>query len=365
MAGYNKRAQAWFADFAIALVIFSIVLISYYTYTTNVSKQDSAVLNDLISDARLISSSILLSGYPDNWDKNTVQIIGITGNNQRIDEDKLVNLKEISFQNAKKLFGTSYDFFLFFEDSNNTLINLGGRCGYGSPDARTDIMLRKTAYYKGEDNLEDEIIEIENELEVTIDKDWQNQDDFLINIKNYDVAVIENPNFNSVTGLETYVSNGGIGFIGKRALSNNGNILGVNFAKRPSCSMGGGNNYLTTVLSKDMFLSLDLGTAFEQNECNYITGDTANVNELAEFDDSTTSIGTWPYGSGIAYYFSDFDTIGYDLQDKVKEAIKGRMIKCGKANSVNVTVSYKNLIKTERLLVYNSKPVKMVLYIWQ
>jgi len=365
----TKKAQAWIADFAIAIIIFAVVLVSYYTYTTNVSKHDAAILNDLVSDAKSVSSSLLLSGYPNDWDNATVQIIGITDNNNKISQNKLANLKDISFNNAKSLLGTIYDFFLFFEDSNGTLVNIGNRCGYGSPEVKANTTYRKTAYYSSDDDyMSDEIAEIENEFGVTIDKNWQNENDFTSNLGNYYVAIMENPKLGSqgATRVQDYVYNGGIVFISKRALNgNSGSILGVTYTKRTSCSIDQSNNYWTKIISKDLFLDLDVGKSFEaqgSQECSYISGP---VNKLAEYNGSTTAIAAWDYGNGVAYYLSDFNMQGYDIQDKAKEAIKARIMKCGKSDSVNVTASYGSLIRTDRILAYNSKPVKMVLYLWQ
>src|SRR3989338_6757363 len=92
----NKNAQMWFMDFVIGIIIFSLVLVTYYTYTTNISKQDVVVLNDLISDSKSVSSSLMLAGFPENWDNDTVQRIGVTGNNQKTNETKLRHLSDIS-----------------------------------------------------------------------------------------------------------------------------------------------------------------------------------------------------------------------------------------------------------------------------
>ncbi len=356
----------WFTDFVIAIVIFLLLLISYYTYTTNISRQDSSVRDDLISDARSVSSSLLLAGFPDDWDNNTVEQIGLT-DNQRLSESKLANLKDMPLSNARKLLGTIYDFFIFFENLDGNLTSLGVRCGYGSSDVTVNKTFKKATYYKiADDKLEDEIGEIENELGVTIDQNWLNINDFLGNINDYEVVVIEDPTFNSpqIATVEGFVSNGGTIFLGKRlTVGGSGNILDVAYTRRVSCNFGTGRHW-TRLTSKDLFLPLDTGTSYETGttqECNYISG---NINKFAVFNDSTTAIARWDYGNGIAYYVSDYDTTLYELQDKVKEAIKGRMTNCGPSNTVNVTADYNNLIRVDRQTILNSKPVKMVIYLW-
>ena len=107
----NIKAQMWFMDFVIALVIFSFALISYYTYTTNISKQDSSAMDEVISDAKTVSSSFTSGGYPDNWDSSTVTMIGFTDNYNRIDNEKFGEFNKIKYNKTKKLLGTIYDYF--------------------------------------------------------------------------------------------------------------------------------------------------------------------------------------------------------------------------------------------------------------
>ena len=57
-----RKSQIWFTDFAVALFIFILVLITYYNYTTNASKADSSVMHSLLGESEAISSSLLLGG---------------------------------------------------------------------------------------------------------------------------------------------------------------------------------------------------------------------------------------------------------------------------------------------------------------
>ena len=360
------KAQMWFTDFVIGTLIFLIMLIAYYSYIGNISKQDTLYAEDLAADAESVSTSILLAGFPDDWVNSTVQSIGITNNNQRVNETKLSNLNGINYLKAKKLLGTVYDFFIYFEDENGNIVNLGSECGYGSPSISVSMNFNNATYYNGEDNeLEEEINEIESEFGITIPKDWDNINDFMDNINDYEVAVIETPKFNPVqiTTIESYVSDGNIAFIGKHATNgDSGNILNVLYVKRPSCSAGGGGGDWGTVTSNDIFLDLNLGTSFQPNECNYVSG---TVSEFAEFNDSTAAIAKWSYGSGTVYYFSDFNVGTYNLQSKVKDAIKGRIIDCGTSSNISINAEYKNFVRMKRFVILNLKPAKMVMYMWQ
>lgn len=358
----NKNAQMWFMDFVIGIIIFSLVLITYYTYTINISKQDAVVLNGIISDSKSVSSSLMLAGFPENWDNETVQRIGLTGSSQKVNETKLRYLSDISYKEAKKLFGTVYDFFMFLEDGNGNLINIGTQCGYGSGNASANLTFKNAAYFnQAENDMEDEMDALEQKLGITIYRDWSSASNMLSNISAYDIVLMENPRFSSsqAVQLENYVSSKGFIFISQGMLTaNSGQILGVSYDKgTPNC------NKNTTVVYDDLFLTLKKGDKIAPEDCPYISG---SVTTIAEFPDGKTSIAKWDYGNGSVYYFSDFDVnfVG-NLQGSIKDAFEASILVCGKASGISLKGTYSNLVKTERQLLFESKPAKLVLYMWQ
>ena len=123
-------------DFILAVSLLIFLLIIYFSYTANLSKNDAKVLNGMTNDIKLISSSLILGGYPSNWSDANVQRVGLTDNSQRVVESKLVQFVNLSYIQRKNLFNTQYDYFIFFKDSDNCLINLSGNFGIGHPDVR-------------------------------------------------------------------------------------------------------------------------------------------------------------------------------------------------------------------------------------
>ncbi|MEK6949081.1 MAG: hypothetical protein AABX34_02590, partial [Nanoarchaeota archaeon] len=272
----NKNAQMWFMDFVIGIIIFSLVLITYYTYTTNISKQDAVVLNDIISDSKSVSSSLMLAGFPENWDNETVQRIGLTGNNQNTNGTKLRYLSGISYKEAKKLLGTIYDFFLFLEDGNGNLINIGKECGYGSGNASANKTFKKAAYFnQAENDMEDEMNQLEQKLGINIYRDWSSASNMLSNISAYDIVLMENPRFSSsqAAQLENYVLSKGFVFISQGMLTaNSGPILGVQYDKgTPNCKKN------ATVVFDDLFLTLKKGDKIAPEDCPYISGSVTEI----------------------------------------------------------------------------------------
>ena len=371
----------WFTDFVIGALIFSFMLIGYYTYTTNISKQNSLALNDLILDAESISSSLLLEGFPDNWDNATVQGIGITNNNQRINRTKFLNFERLSYNKTKKLFGTIYDYLIFFTDDNDTIINVNGICGIGHPSVNVTYKIRSAYYYSDED---DKFLKdfMENQLNADIyEKGESGIDlpDLINNIKSYGLVVMEHPNLEGVDynnyrdDLEDCASTGGFLMLSGQVIKPNDKLmLGTIFHKESGAAA---DNQNATVLVEDEFLTFEANQNITFVQAYYVINDSIpseNFTRIARFVDPSISdpddnnaIARWSYGNGSVFFFSDFDATYFksDFVDIVITSITDwTRVKC----SINLNnTRYKNLVKLDRLLIYNSKPVKMVLYLWQ
>lgn len=115
------KAQVFCFDMVVAVLIFGAAILVYYKTTTNLSDQDEALVDDLLIDAKSISSSLMSQGYPYNWTKDNVTRIGITDDN-RVNESKLEQFSRIPYKDSRKLFGTTYDYYVYFRDRDNNII---------------------------------------------------------------------------------------------------------------------------------------------------------------------------------------------------------------------------------------------------
>ena len=113
----NSKAQAWYMDFAIALLLFIFTVVVYFSYTNNFQKQEKGDLDFMLGDAKSISSSLALSGYPNDWDNETVLRIGLA-EEQKINSTKVKLFKQYGYKNSKRRFGTQYDYLVFFVKSS-------------------------------------------------------------------------------------------------------------------------------------------------------------------------------------------------------------------------------------------------------
>ena len=128
----NSKGQAWYADFAIGLLLFFFTLVIYIGYNDNFQKQNMGELNNMITDARAVSSSLILSGYPSDWNSSTVVRIGIS-DDQRLNATKLLRFSALNYTLTKRIFATPYEYFVFFANNKGEVLNVSGVCGVGSP----------------------------------------------------------------------------------------------------------------------------------------------------------------------------------------------------------------------------------------
>lgn len=381
----NLKAQIWFMDFVIAILIFTFMLIGYYTYTTNISKQDSVAIADLIADAKAISSSSTTGGYPDNWDVNNVVRIGFTDDNNRINNDKFNEFTKINYNKSLKLFGTVYDYFtFFFVNESGDVQNVEGFCGVGHPAVNVTYDINAAYYHKDETKLRDFMID---NFQADIYKDSPADvelNELLNNIDNnkYGLVVIESPEFNTnqfntvKASIEPWVISGGFFMLSGRPLAAQGGVmLGVKFYK---VTGDAGRDKPATVIKEDELIVFDYADQIMFKQVYYIEDvslgsdliDIARFNEsdveIEDMWDNKIALARWPYGEGKVLFFSDFDAtyLAGDFQENLESSTaKWIGARCLPINMINIKRD--NLVRVDRLLIYNSKIVKMVLYVWQ
>ena len=127
----SKKAQVWYADLILALLVFTAILTMYYKTDINTSQQDNKNLNELTMEARIVTNDILSQGIPKAWNKTNVRKIGIMDNN-RINMTKLVYFSELPYNDTKSYLRTKYDYYLYFKRDGN-IIKINGKDGIGKP----------------------------------------------------------------------------------------------------------------------------------------------------------------------------------------------------------------------------------------
>lgn len=378
----NSKAQAWYMDFAIALLLFTFTIVVYFSYTSNIKNQDKGELDLMTKDAKAISNSLALEGYPDDWDNATVVRIGIT-DDQQLNATKLKALKRFNYTLSRRKFATSYDYFVYFVNENGEVLNVKSVCGAGYPLMNTTYSIKSAYYYSDEDD--DFLLEFMRDTfkaDIYFEDGEENLDDMealISNLSKYSLLVIEHPAFS--TGpfeskykdpLNNYSSRGGFTMLSGQLVSGQKKeLFGVEFSKEKGSSISDRNS---TVNITDSYLALTVGENIVFRQAYDVQNDTSSsipaleLTTIASFNkDNTNAIAKWQYGNGTVYFFSDFDVSAFNgnFVDVVEEAVSSFIE--GTCSPVNTTtaISPKNLAKTERYLTYNSKVVKMIVYVWQ
>lgn len=376
----DSKAQTWYMDFIIGLLLFIFTLIVYFSYTNNFQNEEKGGLNELLKDSEAVSSSLVLSGYPPNWNNETVARIGIA-DEQKINETKVRYFREINYSKTKKIFATPYDYLVFFVGNSGQVLNVNGVCGVGSPLVNLTYKIRSAYYYQDPaDSFLKDFMKSTFNADIYFADDGSNLadiDGLISNISKYGMLVMEQPALpNSVYNnykdeLENFSSTGGKLMISGQLTSAQGrNLVGATFYKLAGQSS---SDLLAIVNKTDQYLALNVGDKIKFRQGYYVENNTASslpalgFTRLASFNlTNDMAIAKWQYGNGTVYFISDFDVTYFsgDFIGAVEDTVRGFIE--GFCNPINVSnINLKKLAKAERYLGYNSEIVKMVVYIWE
>ena len=120
----NKRAQAWYVDFIVAIVIFFIALTTYFIYLPNINNQELTDLNEVYLDARITVNSLMTAGLPTNWENSSIIKIGLVDDGYELNENKVARFRNIDYNRAKNLLGIRSEFAVFFLNNAGSLMNI-------------------------------------------------------------------------------------------------------------------------------------------------------------------------------------------------------------------------------------------------
>jgi hypothetical protein len=114
----KKRAQSWSFDIALAVVIFILTTITFFSFSNS---DNSRKLSVVESESHYILEHAKTENSP-------LQIV----NNQEVDQVKLQQFASTDYDELKKLAGVKNDFCIFFEDEDGNVVLIGNSKGIGS-----------------------------------------------------------------------------------------------------------------------------------------------------------------------------------------------------------------------------------------
>ena len=369
-------------DFMIAIVIFSIAMITYFVYLPNISNQELTDLNDVYLDARIAVNSLMTPGLPVDWDNSSIIKIGLVDEGYDLNKNKVGRFKNIAYNRAKNLLGIRSEFAVFFINNKGRLMNIEGSyyIGHDGIDYSTNKDNITLAYYYKEKLTDDLYTAFDGNI-FDIDVDVYNMSvaDGLNSIDNYDLVIMEAPDLNTgvypsqIDKVEEYVGTGGTLFIANEMASTGTYLLGIRHDDESI------NNQNATVNALNQYLNLSTGNILNCSEdYNVIefsgTGNynTTNYQTIAEFDESENdAIARWNYGNGTVYYFCDFESYvnnGSDFSefiDKIDEATETYTQYNFFNGSISIdNIEANNLVRISRIINFKGRPIIMEVYIW-
>ncbi len=386
--GRSLKSQAFYGDFIISVFILIVVILVYFEYIKNLPDQDSKPINDLLAEADIITSSLISQGYPLNWDANNVVRAGFADSGNKINNARFAEFVAINYNKSKKLLGVTNDYFLYFQNGSGNVKNVEGFCGTGFGEVNISYDIKAAYYYE---NMEQEQFMksfMESEFDATVYCDGSKKCDYLPfsqllnDIGSYDFIVVEHPywstsKFNDFEdAADPWLQNGGILFVGGEMPTQQGTeAFGVEFYKKSGQSQ---SDRLSTVVKEDEYTAFSLADNIVFRQAYYIEDVSVgpNLKDIARFNgtdiefndilDNDIALARWPYGSGKVFFFSDFDATY--LAGNFKEVLEGAAKKWANAKCLPIDISKvkrQDLVRSDRLLIYNNQIVKMVLYVWQ
>ncbi len=155
-----KKAQIWYTDFIIGVIIFATALVIYFEYTNAIDVTGNNILDELITDAKSISSCLLSEGSPSNWTTESVQRIGLTNGDYRINQTKLESFAEINYNSSRQILGTTYDYYFYLEEKDGTQIEISGEEGIGYPNSDADQLIQMTRFVVYNSSITKMVVEV-------------------------------------------------------------------------------------------------------------------------------------------------------------------------------------------------------------
>ncbi len=379
----GKIGQAWYMDFVVAVIVFSIMIVIYFIYLPNVNNQELNAMDDIYLDSQFIVESLMTPGLPYNWTAVDVIKIGVVSNGSYLNETlvgRFKNFANADYDSAKNLLGIRSEFVVFFVDTNGNLRNINGTYYIGESDVNYESNasdLNLAYYYR--DTKQNYLFNHydNNNFNINVDEFNTSVVTNLNTISDYDFIIMESPELTDGSPdqqeqVEDYVYGGGNVFISDKMFQSGTNLFGVRHSQESSGTGG------VTVTALDQYLDLEIGDTMNCSDgyavdSSYVGDPNAsNFQILAEYDNSgETAIASWEYGNGTVYYFCNFQTefnnggetdFQYILYDASERFVQ---INHFGGNISMENVQRDNVVKMIRLVNYKGEPISMVVYAWE
>ncbi len=137
------KAQVWYTDFILGLLIFTVTATMVFKFAVDNSLIDTGS-SELAAEAQALSEDLMGTGYPEDWDQDSIIRIGITDGEHVLDKSKLAMLSGLvnsSYDRIRIMSGLTRDFQVEFRDRDgNLLSDLSFGSPYGGMEDADDVV---------------------------------------------------------------------------------------------------------------------------------------------------------------------------------------------------------------------------------
>jgi hypothetical protein len=137
----NRKAQVWYIDFIVSVLIFTIVILIYFEYVNNLSKEEQSDLETMVMSAKIVSNNLMSGGFPDDWNQSNAAIIGVV-DDERINSTKMERFYDMGHEQARIKFGIIDNYYAYLQDRNGQKINFGGKDHCGEEPENPDKLVK-------------------------------------------------------------------------------------------------------------------------------------------------------------------------------------------------------------------------------
>lgn len=118
----------------VAVFIFVLFVVMYFTYSENLTVNEREDYEIMIMEAKTISNSLLSEGVPTDWNNFTVRRIGLISGNKQLNETKIGQLYNMSMDEGRRHFNIMHNYYILAYDKDGDVIkapdNIKNSSGY-------------------------------------------------------------------------------------------------------------------------------------------------------------------------------------------------------------------------------------------
>ncbi len=131
------KGQAWTTDFMFAMLIFSIAVVLYLTYSI---QPNNFSIN---KDFERFSSYVLSDGLPENWNETDMIYPGILSNGV-INSTKFSMMKNMNETKISSSYGITSEFYVNVTKRDGTISDIDGPAEFGKYPSTASFVLKKS-----------------------------------------------------------------------------------------------------------------------------------------------------------------------------------------------------------------------------